>query len=189
MLLTFILGCVTQVETVISICNVELSSVEPQTALPGESVVVTGKPFSTDWDTAVYIGGEPALLTALSRDGCDDCDSCRETSECTPCSDCDACDQICKSDCSETATVEVPALENGQWPVQLFNSYGTSSTVPLTIGPEDTGDTAGKDTADSTDSGSTDSGAGASDSGATDTADTASSGGSDTASSADSGEK
>ncbi|MFT5686576.1 MAG: hypothetical protein ACI8RZ_007532 [Myxococcota bacterium] len=149
-LLTVLLGCTTSTSTSLPVCDVELTIAEPTTGVAGDSVVLTGGPLTDTWDTAVYFGTARALITDIDRDSCGDCDACRETNNCTACGDCDVCDVLCDTDCIETATVEVPALESGAVEVLLFNGYGVSTAVTFTVdAPGDTGDTSTADTGDS----------------------------------------
>lgn len=54
-----LLACGDQDEAVYS-CQVTLSEVAPAEVLPGETVVLTGKPMSTAADSALWIGGTSA---------------------------------------------------------------------------------------------------------------------------------
>ena len=169
-------GCTTDITVLASRCDVALDSVEPAQAWPGESVVVTGAPFTTSFDTAVYVGGERATVVSLDRDDCAACDDCRTDNGCNSCSDCDECDAICKTDCVETATIVVPGAAPGSTTVSLFNSHGESQAIPFTVlGESDTGTDTG-DTASDTGDTAPDTGDTAPDTGdtAADTGDTAS---------------
>ena len=124
-------------------CEVELRSVEPAAAEAGESIVVTGAPFTAHYDTAVWVGATRAVVLDVSRTGCGDCDRCREVEQCNACDDCDACDATCSASCVETATIEVPSTDPGNVGLQLYNAYGTSDPVEFEVLGEsaDTGDT------------------------------------------------
>jgi hypothetical protein len=78
---------------------------------PGEAVAMTGTPFTTSWDTAVYVGGTRAVVDDVNRYNCDPCDECFDdhTEECPArtCADCDACDVLCNA-CEEVATFVIP---------------------------------------------------------------------------------
>lgn len=123
-------------------CDVSLSELAPQEASVGDEVTATGRPFTTAYDTAVYVGTERATITAVGREGCEPCDECLYEEVCTGCDDCDACDLLCSS-CEETITFLVPTLAPGSAMVRLFNRHGESNGLPLTVlGPGgDTGDT------------------------------------------------
>ncbi len=145
-----LLACGDQDEAVYS-CQVTLSEVAPAEVLPGETVVLTGKPMSTAADSALWIGGTSAQITDVTRTDCEVCDTCKTTQGCVTCGeDCDACYTDCLS-CVETLSFVAPELDAGQYGLQLFNVYGvTESPLSLTLGesPVDTGDTGPADTAD-----------------------------------------
>lgn len=135
-------ACDTSSTSVSLRCDVLISSEQPQEAAAGDAVVLTGKPFTTIWDTSVYLDQTRALLLDLDRDSCDACDDCRDDYDCNACGDCDACDTLCAESCVETATFRVPALDPGAYDVTLVNVHGVSAPVPLTIAaPPETGET------------------------------------------------
>ena len=135
-------ACDTSTTSVSLRCDVLLSSEAPQQAAAGDAVVLTGTPFTTIWDTSVYLDQTRARLLDVSRDDCDTCDTCREDYDCNACGDCDACDTICTESCVETTTFEVPAVAPGVYDVTLVNVHGVSAPVPLTIpAPAETGET------------------------------------------------
>ena len=126
-------------------CQVTLSELTPTEVLPGETVVLTGKPMSSAADSALWIGGSSAQVTDVTRADCEACDSCKTSQGCVTCGeDCDACYLDCLS-CVETLSFVAPDLTAGQYNLQLFNLHGVSeSALMLTLGesPTDTGDTA-----------------------------------------------
>lgn len=124
-------------------CDVVLSALSPDEAVAGDAVVISGKPMTTVWDSAVYVDRTRAELRSVDRDGCDACDTCRDDNDCTDCSDCDACDALCDRDCAETATFVVPVGLSGQLPVRLFNVHGESGPLTLNVSG---GDTAAQET-------------------------------------------
>ena len=144
-------GCSTPTEIFALRCDVTVDDISPQPATVGASVTLTGTPFTSTYDSAVYVGGERATVTDVARTNCTNCDSCRIQNGCTECQDCDACDAICASECVETVTFDVPELPAGDYGVQLFNAHGQSPVLDLTIqstgfegtdtGSSDTGDT------------------------------------------------
>jgi len=159
-MMLMMMGCAQSTVSTIDLCDVTLVSAEPAAAAPGDVVVITGSPLTTDYDTALYVGGARAQVTAVDRDECSECDTCREEAECLVCGDCDECDAICESDCVETVSFVVPAVAEGDAVVQLYNTYGGSGALTLEIlGTSDTGDTG--DTGDTSDTGDT--GAGSTD--------------------------
>jgi hypothetical protein len=160
-------------------CDVSLHQLKPTSALAGAEVIAQGRPFTSAYDTAVYVGDARATISGVERVRCDPCDECLEEQACTGCDDCDACDQLC-SECFETVTFLVPETDPGDTVVTLFNRHGHSNALPFELlapatdtGPTDTGpdDTGPTDTG-SSDTGSSDTGptdTGSSDTGPTDT--------------------
>ncbi len=133
-------GCLTDTVVVGDRCAVTLDTVSPDPAARGDTLTLTGGPFTTAYDTSVYVGSSRALVLDLARTSCGDCDRCREDNGCTECDDCDACDSLCSA-CEESVLVEVPDVASGATTVLVFNGYGATSPVSLTIaGPvADTG--------------------------------------------------
>lgn len=139
-------------------CTVTLDSVAPAAATPGETAIVSGSPFTTLYDSALYVGSSRATLLDLDRTGCESCDECRDDENCTACGDCDACDSVCDA-CVETLSFEVPEETVGTTALQLYNRYGHSASLSFEVttnadtgasnpksgdtaqGPTDTGDT------------------------------------------------
>ena len=145
--LLMLLGCAQSTATVTELCDVTLTSIAPIEAAPGDAAVITGTPLTTDYDTALFVGGVRAQVTAVDRESCEECDACREEYVCDECNDCDECDAICDSDCVETVSFTVPQVAEGDATVQLYNAFGGSSALNLAILPtSDAGDTGGGDT-------------------------------------------
>lgn len=149
-------ACLTDTVVVGDRCAVSLESVAPDPASVGQTVTLTGGPFTTAYDTSVYVGQRRALVLELARTSCNECDSCRDNNGCTECDDCDACDEVCAS-CEESLLVEVPETEPGETTVLVFNAYGATTPAALTIESEAVEDTGGADSG-STDTGPTDTG-------------------------------
>ena len=143
-------------------CDVAIAELSASNGSPGEPVAITGTPFTTSWDTAVYVGGTRAVVDDVSRYNCDPCDTCYDdhVDECEggPCADCDACDVLCNA-CEEVATFVVPDVAAGDTSVRLLNSHGESNPIPFVVvsKPVDTGDS-GAETGDSASSETGDSG-------------------------------
>jgi hypothetical protein len=114
-------------------CDVTVSNIAPQPAAQGEAVTVTGTPFTSTYDSAVYVGNARAAVVDVARTGCDTCDSCRSQAGCTECSDCDACDAICANECVETITFTVPDVAPGMHGLQLFNAHGQTPVMELYV--------------------------------------------------------
>jgi len=131
--LPFLAACDDSSTAVSLRCDVVIASELPEQAAPGDAVVLTGTPFTTIWDSAVYLDQTRAQLLDVSRDGCDACDECRDDYDCNACGDCDACDTLCNEGCVETTTFEVPALAPGAYDVTLVNVHGVSPPVPLIV--------------------------------------------------------
>lgn len=147
-------GCASATDIFALRCDVAVTEVAPQPAIVGESVTITGQPFTSVYDSAVYIGAERAEVIDVERADCLNCDTCRAQQGCTECSDCDACDTICSTECVETVTFDVPDLEAGEHALQLFNAHGQSPVLPFSV--ESTGyEGDSSDTADTGDSGTT----------------------------------
>ena len=151
--LLLLLGCTQSTVSITELCDVALDSIEPAKAAPGDAAVITATPLTTDYDTALFVGGVRAQVTAVDREECEECDACREEAACSECGDCDECDVICESDCVETVSFIVPQVAEGAATVQLYNAFGGSSALTLAIlASSDTGDTGdtGGDTAGDT---------------------------------------
>jgi hypothetical protein len=134
-------------------CDLAIEELSAPSGSPGEPVAITGTPFTTSWDTAVYVGGTRAVVDDVSRYNCDPCDTCFDdhVDECPGrmCADCDACDELCNA-CIEVATFIVPDVSAGETTVRLLNSHGESNAMPFIVAakPVDTGDS-GAETGDS----------------------------------------
>jgi hypothetical protein len=147
----FLVGCATATVPVTERCDIDILELSSTEVAPGESLVVTGRPLTTTYDTAAYIAGQRATVTDLSRTDCDACDICRSRSGCTACDDCDDCATECTVDCVETLTVEVPVAPPGPTDLRVYNAHGESRPAELRVsGAPDSG---------SSDSGTPDSGA------------------------------
>ena len=114
-------------------CSIELQSIAPNEALPGESIQLEASPLTSVQDTALFVRGVQAEILSVDRTDCDACDECIAEQECSPCGDCDACDAICDTECIETAVFLVPELSPGAAAVTLYNLYGQSESVTLNV--------------------------------------------------------
>lgn len=143
-------SCATSSETIALRCDVAVESLSPTTAAVGDTVVMTGGPFTAAYDSAVYVDGARADVTEVDRSTCVECDICRDTYECTACGDCDVCDRLCADTCTETVSFTVPDVAAGDAQVQLFNAHGQTPRTPIVVesplstdssdtGPTDTG--------------------------------------------------
>jgi hypothetical protein len=130
---TAVSGCTPPSQTFALRCDVAIDEVAPTSASAGDSVVLTGTPFTSTYDSAVYVGTERADVLDVQRSNCSNCDLCRNQQSCTECSDCDACDTICSNECVETVTFAVPNVEPGVHALQLFNAHGQTSILDLTV--------------------------------------------------------
>jgi hypothetical protein len=131
-------SCAVSTTTVLQTCHVRLEILKPDRIEPGENAIVEGHPFTSAYDTAVYVDDTRATLLDVTRLDCDACDTCIVNEECGICSDCDACDATCAA-CFETATFLVPKVGSGQHEVRLFNRHGESNALSFEIAPVDTG--------------------------------------------------
>ena len=132
-LLMTLMGCGDDDTTFNGSCDLNLQGLAPEVATHGDSVVVTGTPFTTRNDTAVFVGSTLAKVTDVTRIGCVECDECREEMECTPCGECTGCVDECGDTCVESVAFDVPNTENGDVLVTIYNSHGSSFTDQLTI--------------------------------------------------------
>lgn len=149
-------GCATATITTGDRCEVRIDSIEPAEPAPGETVVLTGGPLTSHYDTAAWVGDTRAVVLEVDRSACGDCDVCREEAACTACDDCDGCAAVCDTSCVETVSITLPELDAGPTTATLYNGYGSSSPFDLVVA----GGTADSGTADSgtADSGTADSG-------------------------------
>ncbi len=133
-------ACATTTVVTLGTCDVSLDETAALEAAPGEPLVLTGTPMTTDWDTVVWMGDVQADVVQVERVGCTSCDGCREIEVCGACEDCDACDRLCEEQCVETVTVLVPDLPAGEVDAWIVNRHGRSAPIPVTVtGAEDTG--------------------------------------------------
>ncbi|MCB9682236.1 MAG: hypothetical protein H6733_12285 [Alphaproteobacteria bacterium] len=129
-------ACETDILESLDVCVVDLT-VTPDIARPGDTIVLSGGPFSTTWDTTARIGGEVADVVDVDRTSCVPCDACRSDNDCTSCDACTDCEALCAS-CEETTSIVVPALPSGRWPIVIFNRHGGSDTAWLAVIGDDT---------------------------------------------------
>lgn len=161
-------------------CDVSLSAIAPAEAAPGETVTLTGAPFTHVWDTAVYLDQTRVPVSEVDRDTCDACDECRDEQGCTECVACDACAIVCESTCVETTSFVVPELPSGEVAVRLFNVHGQSTPLTLTVLSDAVGGETGATETGTTETGTTETGTaetgttetGATETGTAETADT-----------------
>ena len=114
-------------------CAIDLESITPNRALPGDSVELKASPLTSAQDTALFVRGAPAEVLSVDRIDCESCDSCIAENECSPCGDCDACDAVCETQCTETAVFLVPDLSPGTAEITLYNLYGQSESLSLEV--------------------------------------------------------
>lgn len=118
-------------------CDVTLHGVKPVRGTPGDQATLYGRPFTSSWDTAVYVGAVRATVVEVTREGCDACDRCIDEMSCNLCGDCTACDPTCRA-CLETVTFQVPPSTPGESTVQLFNRHGQSNPIRFVVDPAET---------------------------------------------------
>jgi hypothetical protein len=164
--LLWLAGCGSTAIDVFETCDLE-ATLDVNQGAPGDTVVASGGPWTTSWDTRVEIGGVPAPVTAVTRNSaCGECEVCREEAECLICGTCiggeldearriecfgdpfdDDDDGLC-GQCEETVTFVVPAIAPGSTTLVLITANGASSPQPFVVlAVDDTGDTS--DTASS----------------------------------------
>jgi|GEM_PF-3573764 len=130
---TLVFACTTETEEVYDACEVRIDQPQPNTAYFGDPVSITGHPLTEVRDTVLLVGGEPSDIIDLSRLDCEACDTCRlDSANCSACGDCDECDSVCNS-CVESLTFNTPNLPAGEVYISIYNLYGASNNVALTI--------------------------------------------------------
>lgn len=160
LLLTALIACADETVADVASCDVMIETVTPAAATPGTLVTLTGTPLTTHYDSALYVGGVRADVSAVDRATCSTCDECRVEQSCNACEDCDACDVVCRVDCVESLTFTVPDAPVGDQALLLYNAHGSSNTLIFGVEPVvDTGDTGTGDSG-TRDSGTADSGTG-----------------------------
>lgn len=133
---------------VTQVCDPVLDELDPAegSAMGGDSVVLTGLHVASDRDieeVAVAVGGADAVVTAVSRTGCDNCDACI-----APALRCGECERVCRGQlpwvdedtgeefvaeaCVETVTFTTPGGEVGEADVLIFNSRGSGGGLVFT---------------------------------------------------------
>lgn len=165
LLLVLATGCGVPSGDVYEVCTID-AALEPSTALPGETVAVSGGPFSAELvrDTKVEVGGVPAVVVSVERnDACAECDTCRDEAGCPPCGLCNG--RLLTQDrrrecfgdplaapplegdcsrCEQSMAFEVPAgAPTGPTTVWIVTRDGSSDPIPFVVaGPAPTtGDT------------------------------------------------
>lgn len=151
-----LLGCNQPTEIIALRCDVTVTDIQPQPSAAGESAKLFGGPFTSVYDSAVYVGESRATVLDVDRSSCFECDACRVRAGCTECSDCDVCDRLCATTCTESVLFEVPNVQAGDYGLQLFNAHGQTKVMDFAVestGFEATdtsaGDSGANDTADS----------------------------------------
>jgi len=145
LLLAILSGCDEATNPLAQRCDVYLSALAPDAALPGSQVLAHARPVTTTWDTVIYVGSTTAKVDALTRTDCTACDSCRAEENCSNCDACKACDDECRDTCVETVQFTVPEVTAGKHSVSMVNQHGHSTSLPFTV--LDSPDTGGEDTA------------------------------------------
>ena len=85
-------SCTNSIAPTVNRCEVELSTVEPETGRPGDLVVISGDgPILDERDSAVFVGGVRATVTQANggTEDCERCIACRLEAQCS------ACDESC----------------------------------------------------------------------------------------------
>jgi hypothetical protein len=148
---TVLWGCTSETADLADACEVRLDTPTPEMVFVGESVSFTGTPLTEIRDTVLLVGGETHEIADLTRLDCEACDTCRfDAPECSACGDCDECDDVCNS-CTESISFTATNAALGETYISIYNLYGASNNVPLTILESDNSTT----TTDTTSSGDT----------------------------------
>jgi hypothetical protein len=145
------------------ICSIDVLSVTPLSAAPGDEVAIVGTPLSEVRDTRIEVAGVRATVTSVVREDCESCDACRADAGCAPCGTCagigleatvrDACfgdpladpptEGSCAA-CTENLAFVVPEVPAGPATVLILNNNGQGQVAGFEVLPStsDTADTA-----------------------------------------------
>ena len=135
LLITLLTSCTLTDSTAVAdsanVCELALTQMAPEAALPGETIQLVLSPLTTADDTLVTIGGVRAQLQSFERAGCADCDACRDAYLCAPClEDCDVCDLGCEP---EPKAMDWSSCKGEVTPSFLaMLSTGSTPTSPIT---------------------------------------------------------
>ncbi len=153
LLLLTLFACSDETVSDVASCDVVLETLAPESGTIGTSVTLTGTPLTSHFDTALYVGGVRAEVSAVTRSGCNACDECRAEQACNACEDCDACDVECRVECVESLDFTVPDAPTGDQTLLLYNAHGSSNSLSFEVlaSSVDTGasDTGASDTGSS----------------------------------------
>ncbi|MEO0600878.1 MAG: hypothetical protein AAF211_05550 [Myxococcota bacterium] len=166
------IGCNSTITNTVDRCSVDITSVVPATARPGDTVRIEGEgPFVDQRDTAVFVGGVRATVVSVNggSNDCLECAACKAEAQCSVCEDVESCDPSdeqaadrrtsCFAEpsddseggfcarCAPGVEIVVPDVPAGATEVWVIGQIGSSPRIPLTIdGVPDTGSTATGDT-------------------------------------------
>lgn len=150
MLLAFIFACTTTDTSVGSACTVPAPTLDPTSGYPGDRVNVTLPVSGEEWETLVTVNGQGVTMVKFDAANCEDCEGCIYEAGCAHCGECDSCASFC-DECNQVATIRVPELAAGAYPVRVTNGSGATAAATLTVLALE-GDTA--DTSDDSDTAS-----------------------------------
>jgi hypothetical protein len=130
------------------------ASLDQQSGVPGQTIVVTGGPFGETWDNLVKVDGTLADVVETTQterldesgetveaEACERCDACRERAAGT----CNRCYQAC-GNCVETLSFVVPDVSGGDTSVLILNGNGGSEPAPFTVDDTTSSGTSGTPT-------------------------------------------
>ena len=150
MLLALLLACTTDDTSVGSACTVPAPTLSPSSGYPGDRVAVTLPVSGEEWETLVTVNGQSVALQKFDASDCQPCEGCIYERGCAHCGECDECASFC-DECSQVATVKIPELPAGSYPVRVTNGSGATAAATLTVLAQDvdTADTSGDTSTDS----------------------------------------
>jgi hypothetical protein len=125
-------GCAETTTGLAPPCIPDAPEADVASAAPGDTVRLLTHPLLDDFDTTVLVGGTPAEVLGVSRDGCEDFDACLVAEACSACGDCDACGALLTG-CVESVRVRVPDLADGAYAVTVWSKYGESRPGVLDV--------------------------------------------------------
>ena len=149
-LIILLMSCDEDIVIETSTCEIQVSSYSPSPVVAGDTVIVTGRPFTDERDTLLTLDGVSQRVEEVTRTGCNDCDACRLENLCLDCQDCDVCDPICKAPaaidgqeneneevdgCIESLRFTMPSVASSVVGLQVINAYGYSDVISIDVAP------------------------------------------------------
>lgn len=129
----FLTGCPADPGPTFEQCELDLT-LNVVEAEVGDTLTAQGRPLTDALDTAVRVDGVGAEVISVdvAEEACDTCEDCRTAAGCGVCTTCADCTESC-ADCVKSVSFVVPDLAAGPADVSIFNAFGASPALPLTI--------------------------------------------------------